>query len=110
MCRACITVNRKCPNAQVEIDLETGMTWGDHRRISVIESMSDPQVIFPDHKCSRKLILSIFTMNLETLTIDLVYGDNEPAYTHFTVWCKSLLSIKLLFHVFTLLSLRFKMD
>ena len=84
LCRACITVSRKCPNAQVEIDLETGKTWGQHRRISVLKPMSERQSIFPDHPCSRSMVLTLFTMNLERLKIDLIYGDEEPAYTHFT--------------------------
>ena len=85
LCRACITVTRKCPASQIEIDLESGMTWGEHRRISVLKPMSDRQAIFPTHACSRSMVLALFTMNLEQLTIDLIYGDEEPSYTHFTV-------------------------
>ena len=35
LCRTCVTIARKCPKADIEIDLATGMTWGVHSRIKI---------------------------------------------------------------------------
>ena len=49
-----MTVARRCPNAHMEIDLRTGLTWGNHERISVRHDMTEPTI--PTYPCSRQEI------------------------------------------------------
>ena len=66
LCRTCVTIARKCPKANVEIDLKSGMTWGVHHRINVRHAMTQSLPNFP---CSRQAIVIKHLQDLASLRL-----------------------------------------
>ena len=51
LCRSCITIQRRCPSADYEIDLrKKNKFWGSNNRLIWHQHVSDPMV--PGFECS----------------------------------------------------------
>lgn len=80
LCRACITIQRKCPKASMELDLKNGQVWGNHEHIKIKSKMTD--AIWPEYECSRQAVAEIVTMDLKSVEFELFYEGQ--GFTDFT--------------------------
>jgi len=81
LCRACITVRRKCNDASLEVDLSSGQTWGF--------TNDNPSWYRPLKKnslspgaCSMQGVLQFQTSNVENIKMRFFYGDVDIIGTH----------------------------
>jgi hypothetical protein len=75
--------NRRCPNADIEIDLKSGKHWGSSIRFSFTRPISEPKK--PGYECSRQAVLMIRTLNLKNMKFKYFYGKDTPTGSHFTI-------------------------
>ena len=80
LCRACVTIQRKCPKAAMELDLKNGQIWGNHDKIKIKSDMTGP--IYAEYPCSRQAVAEIFTMDIKSVEFELFYGGQ--GFTNFT--------------------------
>ena len=76
LCRACVTIQRKCPKASMELDLKNGQIWGSHDKIKIKSDMTSQ--FYPEYPCSRQAVTEIFTMDLKSVEFELFYEGQGP--------------------------------